>query len=404
MPRLFRYWCVTCLSLGLLVLGSLMVPEAEGAEPQPEPSGAPRVSLWRVGDQEGVLARFGADIYPVMKRLNGGDHALDRVLLALAETPLTPTQVQQRSGLERDRVSAVLVALDSLGMVRAGGQGVLSLTVVVMTDLQEGVVRVALAGMARRVARSIHADTERLRRAYEASRAASDPGWDRVAPLILEKFLIDGTFLGEIGELEAVTGVADLYNDKQRCIPVFFLEEGDNFSSFGTNWYPFRQGEAQRELYVLHGALLERPTVRVDRFRLDPGFRAALFRITPEGGLNSLSPPELEMFTSLEWTSGERLLVPIVQAASVRAIFPLIETAARRAAEVMFEDYDAITTAYEKSPYAAFSTGRGDYVQACYHTLFTLIIEELERAGSVPPVPSPVPEHYGVYLVFGKLF
>ena len=404
MPRLFRRWCVIFLSLGLLVLGSLMVPETEGAEPQPEQSGAPRVSLWRVGDQEGILARFGADIYPVMKRLNGGDHALDRVLLALAETPLTPTQVQQRSGLDGDRVSAVLVALDSLGMVRAGGEAVVGLTVVVMTDRQQGVVRAALAGMARRVARCIQADAQELRQAYEASRAPSDPPWDRVAPLILEKFLIDGTFLGEIGELEAVTGVADLYNDKRRCIPVFFLEEGDNFSSFGTNWYPFRKGEEQREIDVLHGAVLERPTVRMDRYRRDPEFSSALFKIAPDGGLAALKPKERKVFKSLEWASGERFLVPIVHAAPVRAIFPLIETAARRAAGVMFESYDAITTAYETSPYSGFSTGRGDFVQACYHTLFSLVIEELERAGSVPPVPSPVPEHYGVYLVLGKLF
>ncbi len=395
---------LTRLSLASLLIVPVSVAGAADAARHQEGSAPSHLSFWIVGDPEGVAARFGADVSPIMHDLNAADRAFDRVLLALAEAPLTPSGIQERSGLAGQRVSEVLAALGSLGMVYRGRDGARRLTVPVISTRQAEAARAVLEPMAHEVARSIVGDSAGFQRTYEASKAPCDPPWNDVAPLILDKLVVDGAFHQAIDALEVETGVADRYSREQRRLPAFFMEDGADASSFGVNWYPFRRGQEQRELYVLHGALMGRTTVTVERFRDDPGFAAAILGIAPDGAVGGLTAEQIAMLSRLGWTAGDQLLVPVVQAGSIRPLLPLVESSGRRAAEVMFAGYDAVTRAFAASPYAAADSGFGDYAQICYHLLFSLVIEELQATGSLPPIPSPAPEHYGVYLVLGTVF
>ncbi len=193
-------------------------------------------------------------------------------------------------------------------------------------------------------------------------------------------------------------------SEDQKTLPAFFLERGGNFTNLGCNWYSYQEDGAKREISVLHGNLMERVDIAMNRYRGNSAFSAALFKITPGGGYSSLSGMEIEMFQDLGWLGEERLLVPVVNAAAIKPVLPLLEKVANEMAEVVFSDYSLILDAYRSSPYSSFLEGAGDYIQVCYHALLSLVVEDLLQENIIPPIPSPVPEHFGAYITIGSVF
>ena len=133
-------------------------------------------------------------------------------------------------------------------------------------------------------------------------------------------------------------------------------------------------------------------------------FAAGLFKISPEGGLDYLTDREKEMLRDLDWILGDHLLIPIVKAATIKSLWPAMENIGRDAAEVAFAKFTDITDSYNKSTYSKFLDNKEDYIQVLIHSLFGLTIEHLVRSGTVSQIPEPVPESFGVYIIFGKLF
>ena len=157
-------------------------------------------------------------------------------------------------------------------------------------------------------------------------------------------------------------------------------------------------------MYILHGSVLDRYDIPFSRFRNDQDFSSLLHRIAEDGNLQELTKAEKELLINLEWVTDDRLLVPMIQAESAKNIMQDMEEMGRDAAQVVFENYSIIINSFEESPYAEFMDGGGDYIQVCYHILFSLIIEELIKAGILPPIPEAVPEHYGVFITIGSVF
>lgn len=73
-------------------------------------------------------------------------------------------------------------------------------------------------------------------------------------------------------------------------------------------------------------------------------------------------------------------------------------------ARVVFDNHSVIIDSFGRSPYSEFMDAGGDYIQACCHTLFGAVLEHLAQAGALPPIPQPVPEYFGVYIIIGRLF
>lgn len=115
------------------------------------------------------------------------------------------------------------------------------------------------------------------------------------------------------------------YSREQQIIPAFFLERGEHFSTFGANWHVFHEGDAQREVYVLHGSVFRRYDIRMNAHRNDAVLSAALFGLTPAGGIESLAANERETLRGLGWIENDRLLVPVVQATTIKALMPVME-------------------------------------------------------------------------------
>jgi len=107
---------------------------------------------------------------------------------------------------------------------------------------------------------------------------------------------------------------------------------------------------------------------------------------------------------SKSWIGEERLLVPVVDAAAIKPVLPLLEKLGKEMAEIVFSDYSVILDAFRSSPYSTFLQGAGDYIQVCYHAFLSLVVGELVQKNVIPPIPKPVPEHFGAYITLGSVF
>ena len=81
-----------------------------------------------------------------------------------------------------------------------------------------------------------------------------------------------------------------------------------------------------------------------------------------------------------------------------------LEKIGNDAAEVVFENFSVIMDSYQKSSFSKESEGAGDYIQVCYHLLFSGIIKELIKLEVIPPIPYPTPNYFGVYITIGSFF
>jgi hypothetical protein len=360
------------------------------------------LKFWTVGD--GINTRFGTDVYQALDRLRGKASQLDEFLFTIADQPLTETQILERSSLTPSQVDYFITNLDSFNLIKKDDQGRWATVLPVITDSRMSIIRKDVDLMANRVAQYLKKDTDRMKALYDGVKSSPDPSWEDIAHLIIDKFIIDGTFHSNINRLEREGAGGERGFDHQHKTQAFFLELGKNFSNFGCNWYAFNQGRDQREVYVLHGAVLDRYDIAMNRYRGDREFASSLFKITPDGGILSLTDREKGMLDYLGWISKDRLLVPIVKAATIKRLWPAIEKIGRDAAGIAFDHFSDITESYKKAPHSKFLNTDEDYIQVCVHVLFSAIIEHLVEKGAVPRIPDPVPESFGVYFVFGKLF
>jgi hypothetical protein len=352
----------------------------------------------------GIGARFGTNVYQVLDSLRENTGQLDEFLFTIAEEPLTMNQIRERSGLTQSQVEYLITHLDSCNIVKKYDQNRWATTVPVVTDNQMKIIREDLTPMANCVAQYLKKETHQIKTLYDEVRSPLDPSWEDVSHLFISKFIIDGTFHSHLNRLKRERDVSGSDNREISVIPAYIRRKGEYNSNFGCNWYKFIEGDDQREVYVLHGAIFDRYGIKMNKYRGDQYFAAGLFKISPEGGIDSLTDQEKEMLRDLNWISGDRLLIPIVKAATIKSLWPAMENIGRDAAEVAFAKFSDITDSYNRSNYSRFLDNDEDYIQVLIHSLFGLTIEHLVRSGTVSQVPETVPESFGVYFVFGKLF
>jgi len=354
-------------------------------------------NFYTVGSGD-INARFGTDIYQALDDLRGNTQS-GEFLFAIAKEPLTMNQIRVRSGLTQSQVEYFISNLDSCHIIKKYDQNRWATTLPVVTDHQMKIIRKDLAPMAKSVAQYLKKEVHQIRTLYDKVKSPLDPSWEDISHLIISKFIIDGTFHSHLNRLK---GESD--NRMISVIPAYIRQKGENNSNFGCNWYKFNEGDDQREVYVLHGAILDRYGIAMNKYRGDQHFSAGLFSISPEGGIDSLTDREKEMLKNLDWISGDRLSVPIVKADTIKSLWPALENIGKDAAEVAFAKFTDITDSYNKSTYSKFLDNDEDYIQVLIHSLFGLTIEHLVRGGTVSQIPETVPESFGVYFVFGKLF
>lgn len=369
-----------------------------------DPSNRSGLTFWTVGNIDGINKRFGTHLYQTLAELQKNKTEFDCFLLALAEQPLAERDIMEKCTLPTTRVYQFITTLKSLNLIKKSEKERWTTSVPVITDKQMERVKESMIPLAQKVVQYLKNEVPKIKIVYEKEKSATDPAWEKVAHLIIDKLIVDATFHRAIGILEREKGFKQYYSQDQKHIPAFFLELGPNYSTFGTNWYRFEHDKKKREVYILHGALFKRFVIRFNRYRDDQNFSYMLHRITPDGHLKALTIQEKKVFKELDWIEKDRLLVPILQAKNIRIILPDIEKIGRNAAEIVFKNYSIILNSFNNSPYAKFMDASGDYIQVCYHVLFSEIIEQLIVAGVLPPIPESVPEHFGVFITIGSVF
>lgn len=360
------------------------------------------LSFWTVGSS-GVEERFCETFYESLQELEKDREVLNRFLLTLALRPLSEAEIVHRSRLAESRVRDLVEKLGSMGVIEEE-DGLWKTTLPVVADPQMKRIKADIRPMTEAVAGYFRDALPRLRTAYVTAKSPGDPCWTDAAHLMVDKFIIDGPFHRNVNRLQRERSVRTDPPDKPRVIPAFFLEQGEHFSTFGTNWYKFTQGGGQREVYVLHGGVMDRFTIPMNAYRGDAGFASILFQITRGDGLSNLTIGEKNTLEDLGWIIEDRLLVPIIEANTIRSLFPLFDEIGREAAETAAGDLSILDASFRASPYARFLEHDDDYRQVCIHTLFSSVIERLVDEELLPPIPDPVPDHFAVFLVKGRLF
>lgn len=382
----------------------LLVFQGTCSKTVPPPIKGSELSFWTVGGgSKGWIARFGTDPSRFYEDLSKDKAARDAFLLALAENPRKKGQISRISGLPESKVEELISRLQSIKLIKKAKDN-WATALPVITDKQAIAIRDNLAPLASLVAEAVKPHVAEMEALYDKEKTSSDPRWDDVAHLVIDKFLVDGTFHSSIVRRAPEKFYLAHCSEDQKALPVFFLERGKNFTCLGCNWYSFQKDDTEREIAVLHGNLMERFDIAMNNYRANSAFSSALFKITPGGGYASLSDQEIEMFRDLDWIGEERLLVPVVNADSIKPILPLLEKLGKEMAEIVFSDYSVFIDSYKSTPYSHFLERAGDYLQVCYHALLSLVVDELVQENIIPPIPKPVPEHFGAYITLGSVF
>lgn len=387
----------------LAIIGSAFLFFLTGCSQTNEPtSEAAEVNFWTVGSGGGTV-RFGKDFVSIFQEIDKDKAALSAFLLAVAEQPQDEKQIARMTSLPPSKIETLISKCRSINWIKEE-KGRWATTVPVITDRQVILIKERLTPLALSLAERVKVSVQEFKSRYVKEREASDPSWNEVAHLVIDKLLVDGTFHGAIEDLEEEKTGQEFYTKDQKILPAFFLEHGEHAANFGCNWYRFEHDDALREIYVLHGTLLNRIEIPMNKYRGDPAFSTLIFKVSPMGECGDLSQPELEVFKGLGWLDGKRLEIPIVHAGTIKAFLPLLEGTGKEMAEIVFRDYSVFPDSFKKSPYAKFVDGEGDYIQACYHILFSMVIDKLVEERIIPSVPKPVPDSFAVYMTLGSIW
>lgn len=359
--------------------------------------------FWTVGSSD-INTRFGVKIYNALDSLEEETGLLDEFLFTIAEEPLTINQITERSGISQGQTEFIINYLDSCNFIRKFDQNKWATILPVITDYQMKIIRKDLAQMANNIAQYLRNEAEQIKNLYNKVKSPTDPAWNKISHLIIDKFIIDASFHKNLNKLKRESDESENNNSGKSIMPAFLMHRGENFSNFGSNWYEFKKGEDQREVFVLHGAVLNRYDIALNKYKWDKEFSASLFKISTDNRLDSLNAGEREMYSDLGWISGDSLSVPILEANTLKSMLPLLENIGKEAAEIAFTEFSDLSDSYNKSSYSEFIDYKEDYIQVLIHSLFGLTIEQLVKTGVVSKVPKPVPDYFGVFIVKGKTY
>jgi hypothetical protein len=339
-----------------------------------------------------------------MDRFESEKKNLNKFLYAIAEMPLSKEQIIKETELPEEQVSFLISSLSSIKLIRTFNQDKWASTIPIITDNQMKLIKKSVFTMAENTAKYLKAKSSNLRDLYNSAKTSKDALWEDLTHLFFCKLIVDATFHQNMNILNNERKKRKSEGITQRGSSLYFSEIGPNFTKLGCNWYAFKKDGKQREIYILHGHVYDRYSIPMEKYRRSKEFCSAYFKISTDGGIDSLTENEKIMFKKLGWIDNNKVLIPIVKNTTVKAILPELEKIGKNAAEIAFGKFEDIIDQYEKGPYSKFLEGSEDYVQVGLHILFGMLADRLIDHGIVSEIPDPLLENFGVYFVFGKLY
>lgn len=371
-------------------------------KPKEEHKTVPEFSFWTVGS--GFSQRFGESAHEKLAVLQQDKHEFCCLLQAIAVEAQKEQEILKKCRISSSWLSRavnILIPLNFLG--NTDGSEYYS-KVPVMTDAEMKRVQESLQPIVTGVAEKISRHVPDIKQAYDENKQVSDPNWEYISHLVIDKYLIDGFFHHRLETLEGEKGIKKYYSSEQKKVPAFFLERGSKYGTFGVNWYGFKDGSTERNVYILHGAPFGRYNIPFNKYGWKKDFSDIFLRIRSNGCLEGLSRDEVQIFEDLGWVANQKLAIPFVQTGSLKVFKEELEKIGNEAAEIVIDDFSVIMTSFRNSPHSKYSEGAGDYIQVCYHLMFSSIIKELIEMKVIPPVPKSIPEYFGVFITTGSNF
>jgi hypothetical protein len=357
-----------------------------------------------VGGRDGFTKRFG-EVTPFRQLFYSSEkkRMAEKLLLSISCQPLSKEQILIQSALSKDEFEEIASLLLSLNMI-SSKDGVWTTSLPVFTGREMAALRQKLSPVSDKMVAATSSSIPLIKNLYDQNRIPSDPEWKETAHLFISYFLLDTFLLRSLSELEGKKGFRQYYSEKQKVIPAFFLETGENFTNFGCNAYSFKGNENNQSIhvFVLHGTLFERIQISLNRYEKNPDLSSALFKLIPQEGKCSPSDQEIKILEALGWLENKELKVPMIDSRIRAPLTPLLAKAAESTAEVVFENFNVILDAFEGSPYSKFLDGAGDYIQYSYHVFMYLTIEKLIQQAILPAIPKPLPEYFGTYVLYSS--
>lgn len=363
---------------------------------------APEFSFWTVGD--GFRERFGESAYKKLSTLRENKYEFNCLLQSLAFETQTKQEILDNCSISPSWLNQAIDTLISINFLEKSNNSEYYTKVPVMTDAEMKRIQESLKPIASRVADKIREHVPDIKQIYYKTKSESDPNWDYISHLVIDKYLIDGCFHHGLTILEQENGIKKYYSQDQKKVPVFFLESGSEYGPFGVNWYGFKNKNTERNVYILHGALFKRLHIPFNQYGRKKDFSEVFLRIHSNGSLEDLTEEEIQIFRNLGWVDHDKLVLPFIRTSSLKTFKNDLENLGNQAAEIVFKNFSVILNSFENSTYSKYSQGAGDYIQVCYHILFSGIIKELIETDVIPPIPDLLPDSFGVYITMGSNF
>jgi len=358
---------------------------------------------WNVGN-DGDKHRFGTNAGIVLREIRKEEKPFTDLIMALNKGPATKEYLAEELDVCTSWLDQTLSLLTTFRFMKKTTNGQYYTPLPVLTSREMESLQNELSPLARKVAINIHDRIEEIKEIYYAEKTDSDPNWDNIAHLVIDKLLIDGTFHSSIGKKEMEQGLKSYYTEEQKMITAFFVESKSEFGPFGVNWYEFKNEESTREVYILHGGLFKRFNIPFNKYRRSSLMTDMLNRINTSGELIGLTNKEITELNELGWLNDGQLTVTVVNATSIKALHTILQSVGDDCARIVSEEFATILNAWEASDEKKYAEGAGDYIQVCYHSLFPCIIRELIKMGSIPSLPSDIPAHYGIFITTGSYY
>ena len=206
---------------------------------------SPDLNWWTVGSS-GIKERFGENFYKIMDRLDAETRDHEKILYAIAETPLSKEQIIKKTGLTDGRVSSLISSLSSIRVIRTVGSDQWATTVPVVTDREMKQIRKSLSAMTEATAIYLKNEASDLRSRYTRARTSLDPPWEDVAHLFLCKMIVDASFHRNMNILNRERKKRKSEGATRGGVSLFFSELGPNYTSLGCNWYDYKNKKKHR--------------------------------------------------------------------------------------------------------------------------------------------------------------
>ena len=345
-----------------------------------------RVIFFCVGDSSKVFKRFGANPWNLLR-----DYAYQSIMLAIADEPLSISEIASKVSLNEAEVSKRLSNLMSCGLVRKINDQ-FATTIPVISDFKAGILKSLLRSTINHIKSRVIRELPIVRDSFHKTPISKHFSWNDLAHIIVGAFLMDFAFLSCVESLMVREGLFFEWSPEQIIIPFFGLEIGPNQENFGVN----SQVLDGCGISIIHATFVNRP-LEIFHEIIREDLKQAIVSIC-SGEFVGEVPKRLLELELIRRKNGYVLNIPLLKNKDKDILTEAVLEASHRVAEAAISKYNIIRKAFRDLSYNMWISGIGDFVEMVLHFIMALVIKELSSEGHLPRIPERPKMNWGIWL------